>query len=52
MSQVRLKEPKFMKELHRIRSELSKLSEEERVKEQKRVWEKYREHLGHLYIED
>lgn len=52
MSQLRLKEPKFIRELHKIRSELSKLPEEERIKEEKRLMEKYRGRLGHLYVED
>lgn len=51
LSQLRLKAPRFMKELHEIRSELSRLPEAERAKEQKRVWEKYRKRLGHLYVE-
>jgi len=45
-----LKEPKFMREIHRIRAELSKMPPAEYEKYLKKVREKYAERLGHLYV--
>jgi hypothetical protein len=49
MSELSLREPKFMKDLHKIREKLSKMPREKYLEELKRVRDKYRKELGHLY---
>lgn len=51
MSELGLREPKFMRNLHKIREKLAKAPREKYLEELKRVREKYRNELGHLYIE-
>jgi len=51
MSILAIKEPKFIKDLHKIREKLAKTPREKYLQELKKVREKYRKELGHLYIE-
>jgi len=51
MSKLGLREPKFMKDLHKIREKLTKTPREKYLEELERVREKYRKELGHLYVE-
>jgi hypothetical protein len=51
VSELTIKEPKFIKDLHRIREKLSKTPRKKYVQELRRVREKYRKELGHLYVE-
>jgi len=46
-----LREPKFMREIHRIRAELSKMSLTEYEKYLKEVKEKYSERLKRFYVD-
>ena len=46
-----LREPKFMREIHRVRAELSELSAAEYEKYLKGVKEKYAERLKRLYVD-
>jgi len=46
-----LREPKFMREIHKIRAELSKMSPTEYEKYLKEVKEKYAKRLKHLYVD-
>jgi len=46
-----LREPKFMREIHKIRAELSKMSPVEYEKYLKEVKEKYAERLGRFYVD-
>lgn len=48
---LEMEEPKFLKDLHKIRRKLSRISTEEYESRQKRTMEIYRKELGHLYIE-
>jgi len=45
----KLKEPKFMREIHRIRAELSKMTPTRYEKYLEEVRQKYADRLGHLY---
>jgi len=45
-----MKEPKFMREIHRIRAELSKMPPTKYEEYLKEVREKYADRLGHLYV--
>jgi len=51
MSKLGLREPKFMRDLHKIREKIAKTPREKYPIELKRVREKYRKELGHLYVE-
>ena len=46
-----LREPKFMREIHKIRAELSEMSPTEYEKYLKEVKRKYAKRLRHLYID-
>jgi len=46
-----LREPKFMREIHKIRAELSKMLPTEYEKYLKEVKEKYAKRLKHLYVD-
>jgi hypothetical protein len=46
----KLKEPKFMREIHRIRAELSKMPPTRYEKYLEKVKQKYADRLGHLYV--
>lgn len=51
MSVQGLREPKFMRDLHKIREKLAQSPKGQYLEELRRVREKYRKELGHLYIE-
>ena len=51
MSELSLREPRFMRDLHKIREKLTKTPREKYLEELKKVREKYRKELGHLYVE-
>jgi len=46
-----LRESKFMREIHRIKAELSEMSPAEYERYLKEVREKYAKRLGHLYVD-
>lgn len=50
MSEIALREPKFLKDLHKIREKLAKMPEEKYREELKRVRGKYQKELGYLYV--
>jgi predicted ribosome quality control (RQC) complex YloA/Tae2 family protein len=52
LTEALLKEPEFLKDLHKIREELAKEERKKALKELKAIREKYRAKLGHLYIEE
>jgi len=47
----KLKEPKFMREIHKVRAKLSKMSPTEYEKYLKEVKRKYSERLERLYVD-
>ena len=51
MSKVKLKEPDFMKEIHKIRAKLAQIPYSQYEETLKKTKEKYRERLGHLYTD-
>ena len=51
MSKLKLEEPDFMKEIHKIRAKLAQIPHNQYEKTLKKAKEKYRERLGHLYTE-
>lgn len=51
MSELVIKEPKFIKDLHKVREKLAKTPRERYFQELRMVREKHRKELGHLYVE-
>jgi len=51
MTEVKLEEPDFMKEIHRIRAKLAQIPYSQYLETVKKAKEKYRERLGHLYVD-
>lgn len=51
MTEVKLEEPDFMKEIHKIRAKLAQIPYSQCVETVKKAKEKYRERLGHLYVD-
>jgi len=51
MSKLKLEEPDFMKEIHRIRAKLAQIPYSQYEETVKKAKEKYRERLGHLYVD-
>ena len=47
----KLKEPKFMQEIHRIRAELSKMPPTRYEKYLEEVRQKYADRIEHLYVD-
>ena len=47
----KLKEPKFMQEIHRIRAKLSKMPPTRYEKYLEEVRQKYAGRIGHLYVD-
>lgn len=52
LTEALLEEPEFLKELHKIREELANENRKKAFKELKAIREKYRNRLGHLYIDE
>lgn len=51
MTEMKLEEPDFMKEIHRIRAKLAQIPYSQYEETVKKAKEKYRKRLGHLYTE-
>lgn len=50
MAEVKLEEPEFMREIHRVRAKLAEVPVEEYLKELSSLRGKYSKRLGHLYL--
>ena len=51
MTEVKLEEPDFMKEIHKIRAKLAQIPYSQYEETLEKAKEKYRERLGHLYVD-
>lgn len=51
MSKMKLEEPDFMNEIHKIRAKLAQIPYSKYEETVKKAKEKYRERLGHLYVD-
>ncbi len=50
LAEVKLEEPEFMREIHRVRAKLAEVPVEEYLKELSSLRGKYSKRLGHLYL--